>query len=110
MPNGGNWSRLCNVLAGFYRCYGHWPTRIRSFPFFFENLNGFLLTRESYSRVAEKLEMVPESELPGIIAEDNAANSYGYPDHLSNHPRPSFDLSKRPEEWLGVIADGPGHL
>ena len=104
MPNGWdkNWIRLCGAIDGFRSKHHRWPTRVRVFEMTLNNIKEAVLTEESFRRLIERIELVPD-EVP-FIAEDGTGATYNY--GLEGFPKVKLDISA--EAWLGIRPDRPG--
>ena len=104
MPNGfdKNWVRLCAAVDGFFQRHGHWPSRVIMFPESLEDLREYVFSKETFSVLSSKLELVP-GEAP-VVAVDTEGNRYSYGEDGFPSGRPSPSA----QEWLGVRPDGRG--
>lgn len=96
MPNGieRNWIRFLKVIEGFRVRFGCWPTRLTLPPYIIDYLPKFL-TQEEFSKIEEKLELIPDDRL--IIAEDNEGRRHDFmKEGFPSHP----DVN--PSQWLGI--------
>jgi hypothetical protein len=98
MPNGDdkNLMRLYEVVDGFRRRFGRWPTTIRLPQFERENLLEGVLTEVGRDTLLARLDFVTDEER--FCAEDASGARYAY---LSRAARPN-DGEPSAAEWLGV--------
>jgi hypothetical protein len=79
MPNGHdkNWVRLRAAVAGFYLQHRHWPKRVRIRPAAIENLRSDLFSEKAFSKLAEKLTLVPDEQGTFVAEDDDGRYNYG---------------------------------
>lgn len=98
MPNGEskNWIRFLTTLEGYFVLHGKWPSSIRLYPFFIEELQE-KLPDEDFSRVQEKIQLIPDNDNP-FLASDEAGRTYDY----SRQASPKKTQQVKALSWLGI--------
>ena len=99
MPNGDprNWFRLINAIAGFRVTYGHWPTRLRIYSPFVDDLDGHVFDPVAFQELNRKLEIIRDPE--AFNAEDDVGNVFRYAE--DGWPATETDREAT-EQWLGI--------
>jgi len=78
MPNGEskNWIRFLITLERFYILYGKWPTVIHLYPFFIDELQKKLSTKD-FQTLQSKIGLDPDEKNPFLCC-DERGNKYDY--------------------------------
>ena len=93
-----NWIRFLAAIDGFQATYGRWPTRVRVFSFFIEELKS-KLNEPSFSRLSSMVQLIGDGS--PYIAEDENGNSYNYGEEGFSKIRSDVSANV----WLGVQPD-----
>ena len=92
-----NWIRFLITLSAFHAKYGNWPTRIRVYSFFIEELKQ-KLSASDFVKLSGKLQFIEDNENP-FFATDDYGNRIDYSEALRMDERPEYS---NPREWLGI--------
>lgn len=92
-----NWIRFQITLSAFRTIFGHWPTKIKLYSFFIDELKEKLSTSD-FSKLCGKIEILEDDKNP-FLATDDQGNSFDYA-RARNIPEVSEDID--PWEWLGI--------
>ena len=71
-----NWIRFQLTLEAFYTLYNKWPTTIRLYSFFIEELRE-KLSGNDFQRLQDKIQMIPDDDNP-FLASDDEGNEFDY--------------------------------
>ena len=92
-----NWIRFLTTLSIFHHLYGKWPTEVRLYSFFIDELKE-KLSEHDFEKLCEKVEIIPDDE-NHFVAADDQGNTFDYARAKSIPERPD---GPDPLEWLGV--------
>ena len=89
--------RIIFTINAFKTRYGHWPSRLLLQEAMTDGLQRDVLTRIGWSRLLEKVEIIP-FEKGTVIAEDGQGHRFDYEDYDHSLP-PKGDA----DEWIWGI-------
>jgi hypothetical protein len=98
VPNGDprNWFRLIDAIAGFHATYGHWPTKLRIYAPFVDDLDGHVFDPVAFRELNRKLEIIRDPE--AFNAEDDDGNLFRY----AKDEMPESADREAAEQWLAI--------
>jgi len=91
-----NWIRFLITLESFYTIYGKWPSTIRLYPFFIEELQT-KLSLADFNTLQNKIHLIADEE-NSFYAADEFGNSFSY---MRESPPERNSLYKA-IEWLNI--------
>lgn len=98
MNTGGqSLSRVLAAVEGFFVTHGAWPTSIRLTPGYIEHLQGVALSPVGFSRLTEKLALVPDPSAT-VVAQNDLGLRYDY--GATGFPKDKPPVRAR--DWIGL--------